>query len=542
MNKSLIIISFVIFWYHSLGQSIVFEKYFSVADFPGAIIQNSSGEYYTASFEINFHQPNEESLLTKFDKHGDILWSTLIYDSSIHLMPRDLITLGDDDVFLLATISNETYDTSRVVLINLDSSGNIKWSRSYFNNVMMDALKMELANVAISGVEKNIIRITCCTVQLGQYSNAKANILEVDLNGNILWGKQYKLNYGGNFIVRTHSRSDGGFYGMEGIYANGICMFSADSFGNILWRKCFRLGTYLEAGDFCISRDGDLVGAANVTLPNNPVWLDLELPCIFRMSSTGNMKFFKYFPPPVSNVEETYSGNIFESWDGNFFVEIEGLTVYPFSNSAELVVKLDSGANVLSTKIYEKDLYLYYCNHLTQTRDSGFAGLAAVSFSQYNDNAIFKVDKYGNTNCADDSVDLFFSDTSWYSFPAPVTVIQDFQSDTLSLLAEQVSVDEFTICEDDSFQTPLTGIENQTVQESQLIIFPSLAHSVITVLGEKTLESLRVFSSDGKLMHQINHLHQARLDLDVSDWSNGMYFIAAFSGEKIYRNKFIVNR
>src|SRR2546428_10708463 len=111
MNKSLITISLLIFWYHSPGQSTVFEKYFSVADFPGAIIQNSSGEYYAASLEINSHQPYDASLLTKFDKHGDALWSTLIFDSSKHLIPRDLITVSDNDVFLLATISNKLYDT-----------------------------------------------------------------------------------------------------------------------------------------------------------------------------------------------------------------------------------------------------------------------------------------------------------------------------------------------------------------------------------------------------------------------------------------------
>lgn len=72
-------------------------------------------------------------------------------------------------------------------------------------------------------------------------------------------------------------------------------------------------------------------------------------------------------------------------------------------------------------------------------------------------------------------------------------------------------------------------------------VYPNPVDKNASLNFQSPIESLTLFSTDGKLLQQLNHLHQSKLDLDVSALSSGMYFIEASSNNKIYRGKILVS-
>ena len=86
----------------------------------------------------------------------------------------------------------------------------------------------------------------------------------------------------------------------------------------------------------------------------------------------------------------------------------------------------------------------------------------------------------------------------------------------------------------------VTGIINQTIDNSQLSVFPNPTNSSFVIKGVENIERVDIIDINGKiLLSKVNK--DAIGTIDISILSNGIYFVRAFSTNKSYNEKIIKN-
>jgi hypothetical protein len=189
-----------------------------------------------------------------------------------------------------------------------------------------------------------------------------------------------------------------------------------------------------------------------------------------KLQEDGSAIFFKLIKREWKG---TWFQEILQCWDSQFalsmFFQDNNIT-----NSEAVIVKIDSSGTIQWSKNYESDLYLYYFQDLIETRDSGLAATTSISFSAYNDYSFIKTDRFGHT-CADSSFTFELSDTSFFAVSNNPSVSSlDITIDSIALIRKGAIPEQFTICEDDSFISPLTAVNDYFFQQGeQVLIFPN---------------------------------------------------------------------
>jgi hypothetical protein len=125
----LVVLFFIFFVSYAFADGNTFRKNysFSMMDFPGRIIQNSSGEYVFCGFNVA-GIPVISGHVTKLDAHGNVIWSKKIGGLTIATTLYDIIEVSaiNGGGYLVA---GETEPGA--LLVRLDENGNILWSSRY---------------------------------------------------------------------------------------------------------------------------------------------------------------------------------------------------------------------------------------------------------------------------------------------------------------------------------------------------------------------------------------------------------------------------
>jgi hypothetical protein len=169
-------------------------------------------------------------VLLKTDLDGNPLWSkTLLFAgyqsavSIIELRNSDLLLTGSQ------TIPGEH---STLLLLNIDSEGNINWQRSIGPTHKSGSSTVE---------DENGDLITCGHVLLSGANDSHLILVKTDQLGNILWEKEYgefgysenpreiKRNSDGDFVICGYSIPPGTSYGTDNM------VLKIDSEGELKW-------------------------------------------------------------------------------------------------------------------------------------------------------------------------------------------------------------------------------------------------------------------------------------------------------------------
>jgi hypothetical protein len=164
-----------------------------------------------ASFEQFFSNP-DHLCLAKFNQNGDILWSkSFVTDSTFVL--KEMIQAPDSSIYLVGS-SGHLSVSKYGYLINLDSDGQLNWSRKYANLIFEDV-----------DMDSNALFVT--------WSNEiefNRGILKLDLNGNFLKRIEYYLNNSFGLGLNTDMRSNGNLVSTTvdspGGFPDGFCEVS----------------------------------------------------------------------------------------------------------------------------------------------------------------------------------------------------------------------------------------------------------------------------------------------------------------------------
>ncbi|MDY0142832.1 MAG: Ig-like domain-containing protein, partial [Bacteroidales bacterium] len=125
----LTVLFFVFFIGYTFADGNTFRKNysFSMMDFPGRIIQTSSGDFVFCGYNSG-GIPVLSGHVTKIDEHGNVIWSKKIGGFSIATILYDVIEISSSlgGGYLVA---GET--SPGAILVRLDEDGNILWSSKY---------------------------------------------------------------------------------------------------------------------------------------------------------------------------------------------------------------------------------------------------------------------------------------------------------------------------------------------------------------------------------------------------------------------------
>lgn len=85
--------------------------------------------------------------------------------------------------------------------------------------------------------------------------------------------------------------------------------------------------------------------------------------------------------------------------------------------------------------------------------------------------------------------------------------------------------------------------DNKYVADAELdvLLYPSPTSNMISVVSKESFEQLYIYNVGGKLLEVIAHINANEIDIDISRYNNGVYFIKCyFANGKLINRKFIV--
>jgi len=238
-------------WAKTYGSEYYYFSYYS-------IFQTSDGGYIVAGGTEDLATKNYDFLIMKLTSNGNISWAKT-YDGGYN-DAADSISQTSDGGFIVAGLTTSSgAGISCVLVLKLDSSGNISWAKRY-NGCVFD-------RSSIQQTSDGGYIFAGYTFSFGE-GNGDALFIKLGSNGNISWAKTYGGN-GFDFVKSIQQTSDGGYIAAGstssfGAGSRDALIIKFDSNGNI-GGNC----EYLK--DYCPIVTSPSVTVKSVTLTVNNV-------------------------------------------------------------------------------------------------------------------------------------------------------------------------------------------------------------------------------------------------------------------------------
>lgn len=168
---------------------------------------SSNGDVILAGMYYDLNQQKYMTIVTRVNAAGAVQWSKKISTANIYdFYPREITSVGNNIVLALVAY-NSVAVSSSTVIIKLDGSGTISWSKIYTNNVRQidpfDILPVENGNLAVTG--------TAFTPNIASY------FMKVDSVGTVVASRVYL-----NWNIHTVQRVNGYQYSISGSYNDSL--------------------------------------------------------------------------------------------------------------------------------------------------------------------------------------------------------------------------------------------------------------------------------------------------------------------------------
>lgn len=523
---------------NSAGNSIVVDaagNVYTTGYFQGTVdFEPGSGTY-------NLSAPAKDMFVSKLNVSGNFVWAknmgggtSIVSGNSIYVDPTGSVytcgqytgTADFDPGF--ATFNLTSVGGNDIFISKLNSSGNFVWAKS-IGGVQDDigtSITMDSGgNIFVTGYFDGTVDFDPGG---GIYNLTPTSsgdnmfVLKLALSGGFVWAK----NIGGTSSVQSASialdtldnvYTTGRFYGTVDFDPGAGTFNLTAGFGDIFISKLDGSGSFIWAKNIGGTGSSTNKGTSIVT------------------DAFGNTCTTGFFDGSVD----------FDPGAGIF-------NLNSFVASDIFVLKLDSSGNYLWAKSLsgdwgkgiDVDVYgnIYTTGYFTGTADFD-PGVGVYNLTSFGDQDIFisKLDSLGNFSWIEQIGDL---SKDWSN---AITVDNlgniyttgffmgtvDFNTDSGTL--------NFTASANDIFvhkigQTPIgiTEISN----ESSILIYPNPSNNFIDIETTLADYALSVFDIMGKLIFTEN-VSQNKTRIDISNFSNGIYFLQLASGDKIISKKFI---
>jgi hypothetical protein len=301
---------------------------------------------------------NNDIWLVCTNLDGDVLWNSTYGERLVWDDAYSLIKTNDGGYAIVGETKGGSEDQDGL-LLKLDSSGNLQWSKTYgglYDDKLLAVLQETDGGYVLAG-----------NMRLGEYGPTNCWLIRTDSNGNTLWEKQYggaqSEGVSRASIVKT---ADGGyvFGGTTESYGAGSSDFwlvKVDSSGNQLWDKTFGSAQEDYLSKLVQTKSGEflLLGYYYVSQGQTDIR-------IIKVDDSGNSLWSKTYGAP-GYAEQVNSG--FEAADGtivavgrNWSLAAHYGSIFRFGNDGTFL----SAQNFAGP--YDSDMF-----SVAATSDQGFA-------------------------------------------------------------------------------------------------------------------------------------------------------------------------
>ena len=220
---------------NSIGEPI----WAKTINLPGAqsVIETSDGDFLITSTSYGY-TCNKEILLIKINSSNEILWKRSIGSIDIfdNTSCKGYSTKEIDETYYLTVGVTNTYGVGEydIYVVKTDIDGNNVWAKTYGTPIsegVVDFVQTNDDGFIICGTDD---------VEFGEDNDVL--LIKIDSDGNLLWSK----TIGGNLyeVPKKIKRTDSNGYIVIGNYTGpaadtDIFVFETDSLGNLLWSKLF---------------------------------------------------------------------------------------------------------------------------------------------------------------------------------------------------------------------------------------------------------------------------------------------------------------
>ena len=366
-----------VLWSRSFGTSYglanTANNLFAVPTSDGGVV--AATEFMTADGDISQEFGAKDCWVVKIDDQGNLAWETT------------LGTESNDFVFGLQNASDGGYYVGLVsvqqgngnigcgqpenngVLVKLDASGQVQWSRCYPQIEICNVIDLESGFLLAGKHQKSDFTYDCC-------------LLKCDSEGNVEWRKEYGGS-GDDMVLKTFCQGKGGYtvfanskskdgdvvsaasLGMTDVEKGNIWVFHVDSDGSLLWERCIGSGLGLQES----LQDVIEVGESEYVLLGESEW--------FEDASSGDVNCSNnaILPQSMNNIWVLHITDVFDydalpepnngaiaihpnPTTGKIHIEGEKATEIQVFNALGQLVKTVQNTNEVSLEGQPQGLYL----------------------------------------------------------------------------------------------------------------------------------------------------------------------------------------
>jgi hypothetical protein len=436
------------------------------------------------------------------DSSGNNHWEKIYTSFGDIFSFESIIQLPDSSFIAGGKMFNPITNRNGAALLKLDVQGNEQWKKSIDDST---GAEMSIVDLAVLTDSTFILVGTKTSIEDGSF------IMLMDTAGNILWQKSYEV-FGSNDLSfqAIHSLPNGNAFFSGGIQIGekdflGV-LGCIDSIGNIIWSV---------QGSQPNSFYTDLVVDSNTIYCRNIK--NASTNAISAFDYAGNLLWNYNFydqeqngPQPAGKRKIAFDlDSNLVAYSGNFSYSIfqqisrQGININQFSgfgmaqgigftSDNQCLVMLSGPAfGIKSNSIYN--------NHFAITRLDGNAPKQSSCLWEYNtiDNQSFEP-------------------------TAPIELVESTVYSVFPAMMENVpltpTIDQFCV-------DYLSGLSEEHIENA---LSPNPATDVISIILEPSLvaanDCIEMFDFTGKRLFQLP-IYSSEMKLDVSRYSNGVYFI-----------------
>jgi hypothetical protein len=442
--KKLLIIA-ILFYTNSLTLSaqVTFEKQFGLDttdDIIYSSIENSKGEFiFVGTSDPGWLDLNGDSstiIFIKTNHFGDTI-ACFRNQFASRSCVNSILELPNDSGYILAGYNWEESSNipPKALLIRTDTAGILQWYRIFVGYNQWNA---SISQVILT-YDNNLFLLghtQDSTPVIGGFITSF--LLKTDLNGNIIWQKNYsKHNY--SIFLNASQTADSGLIlcGQldSGSYDYSLLLMKTDSSGNLLWTKTFK-----DSDPSYLSYQGDDVKEdlyGNFIVVGTAYYTNIFKNNIFLLKTdpSGNIIYNKIFGDSISEIYGVCYG-----WD--LSIDQSGYSIFGFSEPdtsiyPAILIRTDTSGIITKNKLVRLNSpynFTYYSG--TRTSDSGYLYNGyTTSLGGDRNGVVIKLDSsgWGGCNSIDTSINDFSrafitgTDTIITSIPTLINSFTTFQ-------------------------------------------------------------------------------------------------------------------
>jgi len=522
MKRKISLLIFLLSAIIAHGQVTFQKTYGGNADDEGYCVQQTSdGGYIISGQTISYGAVGWDVYLIKTNNTGDTLW-TKTFGGTNHESGYSVIQTNDGG-YIVCGVTNSFSNPYDVYLLKTDSNGNLLWSKAYGGANLESGKCVQQTN-------DNGFIIAGHTVSYGA-GNYDGYLIKTDSIGDTLWTKTYGGS-GDDYFNYVRQTTDGGYIltGTSNSSGtdNSLYLVKTMSNGDTLWTRLINVAAPGQLNDEGYSvvqtNDGGYV-AAGVSR-GDKVFL-------IKASATGNLVWVKTFG--VLNIAN--ANDLQLTSDGGFIVG--GHTFNAVNQSDMYLVKTDSYGNLQWSKTFggPDEEYSY---SVQQTTDNGYiicgftCGFGAGGCTLYANGDVYliKTDSLGNSGCNENiPVTTVNTPSSVSNSFSPAIGWGGGINSPVSLTGRGGNVN--TLC-------LANGINEVTGELNNIFIFPNPASNelIFTLPNQNKNWIKQVVIYD--ILSKKVYSNSFTQNINVSGWSNGVYFVQLKGSNEIKTLKLVV--